>query len=298
MTRKRSKKEVRGFEIKMNYPIWRAWAIEIVKELPNGGRKGIPRGNRIPFDLEKSICGLLMTIYPRGVRTTEKIGAFFGSSGDLVRKWRGEPAFQSFVQSLEIRFAQHVLTNLKDETFLRTLYHSSSEPFIWSNNSLLVFHHELINFLNPFLKERFGKTFEQKHKKAFLHLRKETISLLGYKPFRIELPNSSGPINFWYFMAFDLAMSAWVTMRSPLGKGHKKTYTYGKARFYSAEGYRNFVKETFDELISTLTNDLEEDILAERPKDELLESVRAIREVINIISREKTGKKLDEIERF
>ncbi len=233
-----------------------------------------------------------MTIYPRGIKTTNKIGEVLKCSGALILKWRKESAFQALVQDLEIRFVTHVLTNLKDKTFFDTLYHESYwEPYAWGDIAGQIFYLELMNFLN--IDKILGKP-QDKLRKQLSYARQLSLSELNYKPSSIDLPLSDNPYFFdiYQTLAFDLARSAGEASLSRRKIRGKKPYA--KARLRVPEALRADIRRNPREWLTLYLENLEEFITADRPKEEILMWVKAIKQSINILYPQKAGMDRDE----
>jgi hypothetical protein len=262
--------------------IWWAWLNKKCRQIKAGTRKGVPRGEKIPFGPEKILAALLTTLYPRGLKTTAELGEKLGVSGELIRKWRREKDFRAFVQELEVDFAQHVLSSLADKDFLVWLLNSPYEPFSWSNNILEIFYLELANSLSTEVRQDGDRKAQLKS-----HLENKFSQVSNYIPFQsiLELPQDSDPDFFLYNLLLrDLGQAAIKAIKSRGGKRGKKPYEDVKMRTVAMLDEFNW--QPVSELRSCL-NSIEEGLKTGQHKDDLLRLVEQANYIINIAFSEK-----------
>lgn len=269
-------------------PIWNSWVnweadqffLEVFGNWETAGsRKGVPRGEPIPFSGEKIMAVILTTIYPRGIKTTDDVGKSVGASGDLIRKWRREEAFRTAVKKLEVEFAKYVLNNLENEDFLFELYRSRHEPIAWSNNILAIFSVELVNALDMIVID------EDQRKQQTSVLKRE----LDYIPFQLPVslpydPNNTtapdgSPMNTLRMgMTFDLLESAGLAMKTRGGKRGRKPYEQRKYR--TAEALRLVTSTTPTSFLIGTLDLIEEGLLHNEDTEAIIELVRGAKMII------------------
>ena len=120
--------------IKDFFPIWFSWYRSLI--IPEPQRVGKPRAAVIPIGGKKYQAAVMMLLFPRGIKTADKLAKEVGSSGGTLRNWMIEERFQALVKDLEKQFAAYILQNLGDKTFFNALYASHDEIESWSDGVL------------------------------------------------------------------------------------------------------------------------------------------------------------------
>ena len=120
--------------VKDFFPIWFAWYRTL--KIPEALRAGKPRTAVLPIGGKKYRAAAMMLLFPRGVKTADKLAKKVGSSGGTLRNWMIEERFKALVRDLEKQFAVYILQNLNDKTFFKALYASHDEIESWSDGVL------------------------------------------------------------------------------------------------------------------------------------------------------------------
>jgi hypothetical protein len=253
------------------YPIWEAWVEHVVQEIEVASRKGIPRGEQLPFPYKKLLAAILMTIYPRGLRTTEKVGSYVKASSALIRKWRRESRFQAQVQKFEIQFALYVLANLSDDDFLLSLYKSDHEPIVWSDRTLLVFSAEILNALGISTDKDDVVTDLRKAMQRHVE---------GYVPF--EVTEDQAATGLHESMLYDLARGAIeASLTKPKGRGRKP---YDTVRYRTAEDVKKLIDKNPSRFgivgVESALELIEDGLITGMDRNQILEYVRSAKFIV------------------
>ena len=120
--------------VKDFFPIWFAWYRTL--KIPEALRAGKPRTAVLPIGGKKYRAAAMMLLFPRGIKTADKLAKEVGSSGGTLRNWMIEERFKALVNDLERKFAAYVLQNLNDKIFFKALYASHDEIESWSDGVL------------------------------------------------------------------------------------------------------------------------------------------------------------------
>ena len=120
--------------VKDFFPIWFSWYGTL--KIPERHRAGKPRTAVLPIGGKKYRAAAMMLLFPRGIKTADKLAKEVGSSGGTLRNWMIEERFKALVQDLEKQFAAYILQNLGNKTFFDELYASHDEIESWSDGVL------------------------------------------------------------------------------------------------------------------------------------------------------------------
>jgi hypothetical protein len=269
------------------YPIWEAWVEHVVQDIEVASRKGIPRGEQLPFPYKKLLAAILMTIYPRGLRTTDKVGSYVKASSALIRKWRREPRFQAQVQEFEVQFARYVLGNLNNDDFLLSLYKSDHEPAAWSDSVLLIFFAEIGNALGALE----GKESAEKER-IIADYRAAISHVEGFVPFEVTatLPEDPEDLGLYESMLYDLAGSA-ILARGTSRPGKRGRKPYSAVRYRTAEIAREVFYERPVATLASVLELIEHNVINNVGKDEVLRCVKIARDLAD---KELSGERGEE----
>ena len=106
--------------VKDFFPIWFSWYRKL--KIPEPQRAGKPRKAVLPIGGKKFQAAAMMLLFPRGIKTADKLAKEVGSSGGTVRNWMIEDRFKALVKNLEEQFAAYILENLNDKIFFQKVY--------------------------------------------------------------------------------------------------------------------------------------------------------------------------------
>ena len=120
--------------VKDFFPIWFSWYRKL--KIPEPQRAGKPRKAVLPIGGKKFQAAAMMLLFPRGIKTADKLAKEVGSSGGTLRNWMIEDRFKALVKDLEGQFAVYILENINEKTFFQKLYKSHDEIESWSDGVL------------------------------------------------------------------------------------------------------------------------------------------------------------------
>jgi hypothetical protein len=176
--------------VKDFFPIWFFWYRTL--KIPESQRAGKPRKAVLPIGGKKYQAAAMMLLFPRGIKTADKLAKEVGSSGGTLRNWMIEDRFKALVKDLESQFAAYILQNLGDKTFFEEIYASHDEIESWSDGVLRTLIFNIDNEVG--VGDSLDLTLSNRLLKAYGHRQPDMPDNLDAAEIpRIKVPSPSKP---------------------------------------------------------------------------------------------------------